>query len=214
MNVYSLIEMLIDKGVLRFGSFLLNSGRTSPYFFNLGSIDDGESFLRLGAAYAEKIHQEEFACDVLFGPAYKGIPIAVSTAIALLDLGHNAGVSYNRKEEKDHGEGGVLIGAELTGRVILIDDVLTSGKAIRKSVELVEAAGASIEGVVIALDRKEKIESGRSSAMELSEELEAPVLSLASIDDVVDYLETKQDKEFKQTLEDMRLYKSNFCVDS
>ena len=213
MNVDSLISMLIEKRVLKFGSFLLNSGRTSPYFFNLGSVDDGKSFRDLGAAYANVIHQEELFCDVLFGPAYKGIPIAVSAAIALLDLGYNVGVSYNRKEEKDHGEGGVLIGAELTGRVILIDDVLTSGKAIRKSVELIEAAGASIEGVVIALDRREKIESGKSAAIELSDDLNVPVLSLASVDDVIDYLQTKQDEEFKKAFEDMSLYRSRFCID-
>ena len=213
MKVDSLIEMLIEKGVLKFGSFLLNSGRTSPYFFNLGSVDDGKSFRDLGAAYANKIHQEELVCDALFGPAYKGIPIAVSTAIALLDLGYNVGVSYNRKEEKNHGEGGVLIGAELTGQVILIDDVLTSGKAIRKSAELIEAAGASIQGVVVALDRREKNESGKSAAMELSDDLNVPVLSLASIDDVIDYLQTNQSEEFKKVFEDMRFYKSNFCVD-
>ena len=212
MKVDSLIEMLIEKGVLKFGSFLLNSGRTSPYFFNLGSVDDGKSFRDLGAAYANKIHQEELVCDVLFGPAYKGIPIAVSTAIALLDLGYNVGVSYNRKEEKDHGEGGVLIGAELTGQVILIDDVLTSGKAIRKSAELIEAAGASIQGVVIALDRREKNESGKSAAMELSDDLKVPVLSLASVDDVIDYLQTTQSEEFKKAFEDMSFYRSNFCV--
>jgi len=213
MNVESLISLLIEKRVLKFGSFLLNSGRTSPYFFNLGSVDDGKSFRDLGAAYANVIHQEELFCDVLFGPAYKGIPIAVSAAIALLDLGYNVGVSYNRKEEKDHGEGGVLIGAELTGRVILIDDVLTSGKAIRKSVELIEAAGGSIEGVVIALDRREKNESGKSAAMELSDDLNVRVLSLASVDDVIDYLQTKQNKEFKKAFEDMSLYRSRFCID-
>ena len=213
MKVDLLIEMLIDKGVLKFGSFLLNSGRMSPYFFNLGSVDDGKSFRHLGSAYAERIHQEGFVCDALFGPAYKGIPIAVSTAIALLDLGYNTGVSYNRKEEKDHGEGGSLVGAELKGQVILIDDVLTSGKAIRKSAELIEAAGASIEGIVIALDRKEKLESGKSAAMELSDELKVPVLSLATVEDVIDYLKSKQDAEFKKAFEDMQVYRSQYCMD-
>ena len=213
MKVDLLIEMLIDKGVLKFGSFLLNSGRMSPYFFNLGSVDDGKSFRHLGSAYAERINQEGFVCDSLFGPAYKGIPIAVSTAIALLDLGYNAGVSYNRKEEKDHGEGGSLVGAELKGQVILIDDVLTSGKAIRKSAELIETAGASIEGIVIALDRKEKLESGKSAAMELSDELKVPVLSLATVEDVIDYLQSNQDAEFKKAFKDMEIYRSQFCLD-
>ena len=213
MKVDLLIEMLIEKEVLKFGSFTLNSGRTSPYFFNLGSVDDGKSFQQLGSAYAEKIHQEGFVCDVLFGPAYKGIPIAVSTAIALTGLGYNAGVCYNRKEEKDHGEGGSLIGAELKGRVILIDDVLTSGKAIRKSAELIVDAGASIEGIVIALDRREKLETGKSAAMELRDDLKVPVVSLATIEDVIDHLQTKQNAKFKKTFKDMQGYKSQFCVD-
>ena len=130
-----------------------------------------------------------------------------------MDLGYNAGVSYNRKEEKDHGEGGSLVGAELKGQVILIDDVLTSGKAIRKSAELIEAAGASIEGIVIALDRKEKLESGKSAAMELSDGLKVPVLSLATVEDVTDYLQSKEDAELKKAFKDMEIYRSQFCLD-
>ena len=212
VSVDSLIEMLIDKEVLRFGSFVLNSGRTSPYFFNLGSVDDGQSFRQLGIAYAQKIKEEGLSCDVLFGPAYKGIPIAVSTSIGLLESGLNVGIAYDRKEKKDHGEGGLLIGASLQGRVILIDDVLTSGKAIRKSAELIEAGGGSVEAVVIALDRKEKNESGRSAAMELRDDLGVPVFSLATIDDVVDFLKTRQEDKFKEIHLAMDQYRAEFCL--
>ena len=208
------IEMLISKQVLKFGSFKLNSGRISPYFFNLGAIDDGASFHELGLAFARKIHDEQFTCDIVFGPAYKGIPIAVSTAIGLTGFGRNVSVAYNRKEAKDHGEGGRLIGAKLEGKVLLIDDVLTSGKAIKESAELILEAGASIEGVVIALDRKERTKSEKSAVMELREELGAPVHGLASIDDVIGYLQDKKSADgYELILEKMIEYRSNFCVD-
>ncbi len=210
----SLIEMLIDKQVLKFGSFKLNSGRISPYFFNLGAIDDGMSFYDLGLAYARKIHDEEFVCDVLFGPAYKGIPIAVSTAIGLKEFGLNVSVAYNRKEAKDHGEGGRLIGAKLEGKVILIDDVLTSGKAVRESAELILETGASIEGVLIALDRKERAKSGKSAVEELEDELNVPVHSLASINDVIVYLQNQKNKDGNDLiLGKMIEYQSEFCID-
>ena len=210
----SLIEMLIEKQVLKFGSFKLNSGRISPYFFNLGAIDDGSSFYNIGLAYARRIYDEDLICDVLFGPAYKGIPIAVSTAIGLKEFGLNVSVAYNRKEAKDHGEGGRLIGAELDGKVILIDDVLTSGKAIRESAELILETGASIEGVLIALDRKERAKSGKSAVEELEDELDVPVHSLASINDVIGYLQNQKNKDGNDLiLGKMIEYQSEFCID-
>ena len=208
------IDIALDSGALKFGSFKLNSGRISPYFFNLGAIDDGTSFHELGLAFARKIHDEQFTCDILFGPAYKGIPIAVSTAIGLTDFGRNVSVAYNRKEAKDHGEGGRLIGAKLEGKVILIDDVLTSGKAIKESAELILEAGASIEAVVIALDRKERAKSGKSAVEELEDELNVPVHSLASINDVIGYLQNQKNKDGNGLiLGKMIEYQSEFCID-
>ena len=208
------LHFVIENSILRFGEFTLKSGRVSPYFFNLGAIDDGMSFYDLGLAYARKIHDEEFVCDVLFGPAYKGIPIAVSTAIGLKEFGLNVSVAYNRKEAKDHGEGGRLIGAKLEGKVILIDDVLTSGKAVRESAELILEAGASIESVLIALDRKERAKSGKSAVEELEDELNVPVHSLASINDVIVYLQNQKNKDGNDLiLGKMIEYQSEFCID-
>lgn len=214
MNAALLIDMLIEKNALKFGSFVLNSGRVSPYFFNLGAIDDGQTLTKLGEAYANRIETEGLVLDILFGPAYKGIPIAVSAAIGLSGLGQNVGVSYNRKIEKGHGEGGVLVGADLSGQVVLVDDVLTSGKAIRESVNLIKSFNANISGVITALDRKEKNVGGKSARQELVDELGVPVLSLASIDDVIEYLSIHKDlKEFKDISAEMNAYRSEFCVD-
>ena len=202
--------MLIDKQVLKFGSFKLNSGRVSPYFFNLGAIDDGISFYDLGLAYARKIHDEEFVCDVLFGPAYKGIPIAVSAAIGLKEFGLNVSVAYNRKEAKDHGEGGRLIGAKLEGKVILIDDVLTSGKALRESAELILESGASIESVLIALDRQEKGNGELSAIQEVEKEFGIPVVSIIRLEQVLDYL--KSNPEFAGHAESVASYRDRYGV--
>ena len=149
------IEFLVSQDVLKFGTFTLNSGRQSPYFFNLGSVSSGAAYARLGAAYADAVLQSGIEFDLIFGPAYKGIPIAVATSLALAERGVDVGMAYNRKEAKDHGEGGLLVGAPVTGRVLMLDDVLTSGKAIRGAAELIRAQDAEIAGVVIALDRAE-----------------------------------------------------------
>lgn len=213
------IEFMLAQNVLKFGEFTLNSGRVSPYFFNMGSVSDGAAFAQLGQAYAEVILAADLEFDVLFGPAYKGIPIAVATAIALSERGKNVGVAFNRKEAKDHGEGGMLVGAPVSGRVLLVDDVLTSGKAIRSAVELISATGAQISGAVIAMDRQEILDveqtaSERITAVNtLAQDLGAPVISIAKMSDLVGYLARSDDLAASDTLTRMREYQARFCVE-
>ena len=160
------IELVLARQVLRFGQFTLKSGRVSPYFFNAGLINDGDALGTIGACYAQSIVESGLPFDMLFGPAYKGIPLATAAAIALAaGHGRNVPVAFNRKEAKLHGEGGSLIGAPLAGRVLIVDDVITAGTAIRESIELIRAAGAIPAGVVLALDRQER-EIGRASCRE------------------------------------------------
>ena len=185
MHQYKFIDFLVAQGVLKFGEFTLNSGRVSPYFFNLGAVSDGSGFAELGRAYADAILAAEIEFDVLFGPAYKGIPIAVATATALAEQGVHVGVAYNRKEAKDHGEGGQLVGADVAGRVLLVDDVLTSGKAIRQSVDLIVQTQARIVGAVIALDRAELFDGGVTAVEALAGDLGVPILSIASVTDII-----------------------------
>lgn len=194
-----LIDLLIRHQVLKFGEFELKSGRLSPYFFNLGALDTGSALAQLGDAYARLIKQSGLAAQLLFGPAYKGIPIATAAAVALASQGVDLGVAYNRKEKKDHGEGGQLVGADVAGRsVVLVDDVLTAGTAMREAVGLVKEARGKIAGVVIALDRQEIVASpkatkqavGTTAVQALAAELDgAPVLSILSLQDVMGYLE-------------------------
>jgi orotate phosphoribosyltransferase len=181
-------------GVLRFGSFTLKSGRQSPYFFNLGQIATGAGLARLGAAYAACIEASGVGFDMLFGPAYKGIPLATTTAIALAERhGRDVPLAYNRKEAKDHGEGGVIVGAALSGRVLVIDDVLTAGTAVRESLALIRAHGATPAGVVIALDRQERGQGTLSAAQDLTREHDLPVLAIAGLSEVMDYVNTQPD---------------------
>jgi orotate phosphoribosyltransferase len=205
----SFIEFLVGQGVLKFGEFTLNSGRKSPYFFNLGSVDDGLGLLTLGRAYAESIIASEVQFDVLFGPAYKGIPIAVATALALAERNVHVGVAYNRKEAKDHGEGGNLVGAPVTGRILLVDDVLTSGKAVRQAVKLIKAEGANIAGVVIALDRAEYGPSGETAVDSVAADLGAPLISIAGVADVIHFIQGRED--LQSTLRSMRDYQQTYC---
>ena len=204
------IEFLLAHGVLKFGSFTLNSGRESPYFFNLGALASGPGLQRLGDAYAQAIEHVGIEFDVLFGPAYKGIPIAVATSVALAGRGVDVSVAYNRKEAKDHGEGGQLVGAAVTGKILLVDDVLTSGKAILQSAGMIKAAGAEVAGVVIALDRAEKGASGQTAVAELSAELGCPVLSIAHVRDVLGFLSSRA--EHAASSEAMQRYVQEFCV--
>ncbi len=207
----SFIEFLVDQDVLKFGTFKLNSGRQSPYFFNLGSVSSGAAYARLGAAYADAVLQSGIEFDLIFGPAYKGIPIAVATSLALAKRGVDVGVAYNRKEAKDHGEGGTLVGAPVAGRVLMLDDVLTSGKAIRGAAELVRSQDSAIAGVVVALDRAEVMaDAGQTAVAGLAQELASPVVSIANVADVIGYLQ-KTDAE-SDVLQAMRDYTRQYCV--
>lgn len=211
------IEFLLEQGVLKFGDFTLKSGRQSPYFFNLGEVSNGPGFATLGEAYAQRIVQAELEFDVLFGPAYKGIPIAVATATALAARNINVGVAYNRKEAKAHGEGGSLVGAAVKGRVLLVDDVLTSGKAIREALALIDRSEAEVVGAVIALDRQEigpeqegdKV-GGVTAVDALAEEIGAPVMSIANLANLIEYLEGQG--SFAEILERMQNYRQQYCV--
>ena len=205
------IEFLVSQDVLKFGTFTLNSGRQSPYFFNLGSVSSGAAYARLGAAYADAVLQSGIEFDLIFGPAYKGIPIAVATSLALAERGVDVGVAYNRKEAKDHGEGGLLVGAPVAGRVLMLDDVLTSGKAIRGAAELIRLQDADVAGVVVALDRAEVMaDAGQTAVADLAQELASPVVSIAHVTDVIGYLQ-KTDAE-SDVLQAMHDYTRQYCV--
>ena len=182
------IELTLQRGVLRFGEFTLKSGRQSPYFFNMGRIDSGAALARLGRAYAAAMVRADIEVDMLFGPAYKGIALAAATAIALADEhGRDVPWAYNRKEAKDHGEGGVLVGAPLQGRVLVIDDVMTAGTAVRESLALIRAQGATPAGVLIALDRQERGQGECSAAQEVTADHGIPVIAITGLDDVLAY---------------------------
>lgn len=186
----SFVEFALGHEVLRFGSFTLKSGRTSPYFFNAGGFDTGARLAGLGRFYAAAIDERAPDFDVLLGPAYKGIPIAAATAVQLAEH-HDRDVpwSFNRKEAKDHGEGGMIVGAPLRGRVLLVDDVITSGKAIREVVPLVEDAGAELAGIVVAVDRQERGTGDLSAVDEVRRDLGVPVEAIVTFDHVIEYLE-------------------------
>jgi orotate phosphoribosyltransferase len=177
----------IEREALRFGEFTPKSGRSSPYFFNAGRFDSGAALARLGACYAAALEAGGVACDMLFGPAYKGIPLATAAATALAARGRDLPLAFNRKEAKTHGEGGLLIGAPLAGRVLIVDDVITAGTAIRESVALIRGAGATPCGVLIALDRQERGQGERSAAQEVTAEFGIPVIPVASLDDLLAY---------------------------
>jgi orotate phosphoribosyltransferase len=183
------LSLAIEREVLRFGEFTLKSGRASPYFFNAGRFDSGAALARLGACYAAALDASGLACDMLFGPAYKGIPLATVTAVALAARGRDLPVAFNRKEAKAHGEGGMLIGAPLAGRVLIVDDVITAGTAIRESIGLIRAAGATPCGVLIALDRQERGQGERSAAQEVTDEYGIPVIPVASLAELLAYTE-------------------------
>jgi orotate phosphoribosyltransferase len=185
-------ELAMSKGNLRFGSFTLKSGRVSPYFFNAGGFDDGASLAALADCYADAIVGSGVAYDMLFGPAYKGIPLAAATAIALHTRhGRNVPYAFNRKEAKDHGEGGVIVGAPLGGRVLVIDDVISAGTSMRESIAIITAAGATTAGIAIALDRQERGQGDRSAAQEVEAEFGIPCVAIAALDDLIAYLGTR-----------------------
>ncbi|MDX1281027.1 orotate phosphoribosyltransferase [Shewanella colwelliana] len=194
------IEFALERNVLRFGEFTLKSGRTSPYFFNAGLFNTGRDLARLGRFYAAALVDSGIEYDLLFGPAYKGIPIATTTAVALCDH-HDIDMPYcfNRKEKKDHGEGGSLVGSELTGRVMLVDDVITAGTAIRESMEIIEAHKALLAGVLIALDRQEKGKGELSAIQEVERDFGCDIVSIIKLEDLINYLSEKPGMEAQLT---------------
>lgn len=182
-------ELAMAQGNLKFGEFTLKSGRSSPYFFNAGGFDDGRSLEILSNCYAQAILDSGLDFDMLFGPAYKGIPLAAGIAIMLnASHGQNIPFAYNRKEAKDHGEGGTLVGAELKGNVLITDDVISAGTSVRESIEWIQQAGANACGVAIALDRQERGKGTMSASQEVALEFDIPVIAIAGLDDLIDFL--------------------------
>lgn len=185
------IEFAISRNVLRFGEFTLKSGRTSPYFFNAGLFDTGDDLLQLSRAYAAALQRSGLNYDIIFGPAYKGIPLATATAMALAATGDSRPYAFNRKEKKDHGEGGNIVGAALKGKILIVDDVITAGTAIRESIDLIRKAGAQPAGVLIALDRQERGTGPLSAIQEVESEFGIPVVSIIRLEQVLTYLDSK-----------------------
>lgn len=205
------IEFALEKEVLKFGEFTLKSGRKSPYFFNAGLFNTGRDLARLGRFYAAALADSGIEYDVLFGPAYKGIPIATTTAVALADH-HDTDKSYcfNRKEAKDHGEGGNLVGSALEGRIMLVDDVITAGTAIRESMEIIQANGADLAGVLVAIDRQEKGKGELSAIQEVERDFNCSIISIVSLTDLISFLEEKGDNA--EQLEAVKAYRAEFGI--
>jgi len=199
------IEFALNKNVLKFGEFQLKSGRISPYFFNAGLFDNGQDMLQLCQSYAQAIYHSKVHFDVLFGPAYKGIPLATGTAMSLAhDYQRETPFCYNRKETKDHGEGGNMVGAPLTGDVLIIDDVITAGTAIREAINMIQSAGAHPAGVVIALDRQEKGQGELSAIQEVEKTYQIPVIPIITLEDLANYLKNQQNKAILKAINQYR----------
>jgi orotate phosphoribosyltransferase len=215
------VEFAVEAGVLRFGEFKTKAGRLSPYFFNAGLFDDGAKLGRLAEFYARRLLQArergEFDFDMLFGPAYKGIALAAAVAIELARLGHNVPFAYNRKEAKDHGEGGTLVGAKLAGRVLIIDDVISAGTSVRESIAMITAAGATPYAVTIALDRQEKaVENGQdaewSAVQFVEKQLGLRIASIATLDDLLQYLRSNADPALSTHFARVAAYRERYGV--
>jgi orotate phosphoribosyltransferase len=204
------IRFAIRHGVLRFGEFQTKAGRLSPYFFNSGLFNDGAALRELCQFYAQAILASKVEFDMLFGPAYKGIPLVAGTAIALAEQGRNVPYCFNRKEAKDHGEGGSTVGATLQGRVLVIDDVISAGTSVRESIELIRIAGATPCGVVIALDRMERGQGALSAVQEVQRNYGIPVVSIATLDDLLGYLRDRP--EMVQNLQAVQSYRDRYGV--
>ncbi|PTQ72969.1 orotate phosphoribosyltransferase [Pseudomonas sp. GV071] len=205
------IRFAIERGVLRFGEFTLKSGRTSPYFFNAGLFNSGSALAQLGRFYAEAIVASGIDFDVLFGPAYKGIPLAATTAVALAEH-HDRDLPwcFNRKEAKDHGEGGTLVGAPLSGNVLIIDDVITAGTAIREVMQIINGQSATATGVLIALNRQERGKGELSAIQEVERDFGIPVVSIVSLEQVLEYL--AEDAELKKYLPAVQAYRAQYGI--
>lgn len=209
------IEFALSRGVLKFGQFTLKSGRISPYFFNAGLFNTGRDLAKLGQCYAQALQVAHIPYDLLFGPAYKGIPIATTTAVALADK-HNVDKPYcfNRKEAKAHGEGGNLVGSPLVGRVMLVDDVITAGTAIRESMLLIEAHNAQLAGVLIALDRQEKGQGELSAIQEVERDFATQVVSIVTLTDLIEYLQSQvsTQPELAEHLANIKQYRIDYGI--
>jgi orotate phosphoribosyltransferase len=205
------IELALELGVLRFGEFTLKSGRVSPYFFNAGLFNTGYAAAKLGRFYAEAIARSDIRFDMLFGPAYKGIPLATLAAASLAEQ-HDIDVpySFNRKEAKAHGEGGSIVGAPLSGGVLIVDDVITAGTAVREAYRIISAAGAEVTGLVISLDRQERGQGPFSAVQELKQSLDIPVVSIVQLDDLINLLE--ESSEYEAFLEPVQSYRKQYGV--
>ena len=204
------IEFAVAQNVLCFGEFITKAGRTSPYFFNAGLFNDGASVGALAQFYAQAVQASGVKFDVLFGPAYKGIVLAAATSVALAQAGLNTPFAYNRKEAKDHGEGGVLVGAPLKGRVLIIDDVISAGTSVRESVAMIRSHGAEPAGVLIALDRMERGQGELSAVQEVQQQFGIPVIAIASLDDLVGYLENTSGMAGNQ--EKVQAYRTQYGI--
>ena len=205
---HDFLAFALAREVLRFGRFVTKAGRKTPYFFNAGLFNDGDSLRRLGRFYAEAYLASGIACDQLFGPAYKGITLAAATGIALAEKGHNLRYSFNRKEAKDHGEGGVIVGAPLQGRVLIVDDVITDGGAKREAIELIRANGANPAGVLIAFDRMERGRGERSAVQELTLEFGLPVIAIATLENLLAFLADRPELEAQAA--EVRAYREQY----
>ena len=210
-------QLSLDTGVLRFGNFKTKAGRQSPYFFNAGLFDDGAKLGRLAEFYARRLIASGLAFDAMLGPAYKGIPLVAAVAIELARRGHNKPFAYNRKEAKDHGEGGLLVGAPLRGRVLIVDDVVSAGTSVRESIAMIRSAGALPCGVAIALDRQERANEGgvdlEYSAIQFVErELGLEVVTIAALSDLLDYLRSHGNEEFAAHYQNVLAYRDRYGV--
>jgi orotate phosphoribosyltransferase len=211
------VHFAVRCGVLRFGEFRTKAGRLSPYFFNAGLFNDGERLSRLGEFYARRLLESGLAFDMLFGPAYKGITLASAVAVELARLGRNVPFAYNRKEAKDHGEGGLLVGAPVAGRVLIVDDVISAGTSVRESIRLLQAAGARPCGVLIALDRQEKATEGDkdvewSAVQYVTARLQLNVASIATLNDLLHYLKSTDDPALRVFAEPVQRYRERYGV--
>ena len=217
VNQFDFIRFALEAQVLSFGEFKTKAGRQSPYFFNAGGFSDGALLGALGTYYANALLQSGVAFDMLYGPAYKGITLAAATAIALARQNKNVAFAYNRKEAKDHGEGGTLVGAPVKGRVVIIDDVISAGTSVRESVELIRAAGAEPAAVLIALDRMERsgnaVDIGSHSAVQsVEQEFGIPVIAIANLSNVMDYLDASKDPALQQYLPAVTAYRKQYGI--
>jgi orotate phosphoribosyltransferase len=213
----SFVAFAVQSQVLRFGEFKTKAGRLSPYFFNAGLFDDGAKLGRLAQFYAQRLIDAGLPFDMLFGPAYKGITLAAAVSIELARLGHNKPFAYNRKEAKDHGEGGTLVGAPVKGRVLIIDDVISAGTSVRESIDMISRAGATPCGVVIALDRQEKatsqgVDASESAVQQVEQQCGLPVVSIANLGDLLQYLASQSDPALAAFLPSVQAYRARYGV--